>query len=105
MWYLMVYKKFSCPLCGHIVKTDRIDEKSPIEIFTLHGLGRGRGFRLNPIEAPDIVRRVKMKILSLYHRFFGNEFPITEEFPIKEVFPITEEFSIKESVHYVLRGD
>jgi hypothetical protein len=76
---------FRCPICGHIVNVSNLYKSFPIEIFIRHGLGYGRGFKLETIKNKQIVDLVKQKIRALYSQFFGHEIPVKkfEDVPVQ----------------------
>jgi len=62
-------KNFRCPLCGSTVSPTRLDNSYSIDIYSMHGLGKGRGFSFEKIEDLSLVELVKDKIRELYLRF------------------------------------
>ena len=66
-------KNFRCPLCGSMVSPIRLDNSYPIDIFVMHGLGKGRGFSFEKVEDSSLFERIKTEIINLYARFFTIE--------------------------------
>jgi hypothetical protein len=57
----------------------------PVEVFIMHGLGRGRGFSFEHVKNEQIIDLVKQKIRALYSQFFGHEIPVKkfEDVPVQ----------------------
>jgi len=91
----MGQKWFRCPVCGHIVLEGNLEKEYPVQFFEKYGLGRGRGFLYKLVSGNSLFRKLRMKILTLYHQFFS---PIS--FPIGEVLM----FPVRERVSFYLEG-
>lgn len=63
-------KKFRCPLCGAIMPVERLRRFYPIEIFIVHGLGRGRGFSFERVSDEALVLKVIDKVAALYENLY-----------------------------------
>jgi hypothetical protein len=80
-------RKIRCPLCGTIVLEKQVNGDFRIQVFELHGLGKGRGFSFELTHDDDLVDQVRAKIFRLYHKFVGSLiFSISQ----KDVLPIRE---------------
>ena len=81
----MPEKRFRCPICGHIVSGKSVLKDFPLEFFVLHGLGRGRGFSLEPVEGGLLFTQLMEKISAVYTRFFGIRMEIVPFYPMADV--------------------
>lgn len=66
-------RNFRCPLCGSTASPTRLDNSYSIDIYSMHGLGKGKGFSFEKVETPYLVERVKNKIIALYTLYSKNQ--------------------------------
>jgi hypothetical protein len=57
----------------------------PLEFFVLHGLGRGRGFSLEPVEGGLLFTQLMEKISAVYNRFFGTRMEVAPFYPLTDM--------------------
>jgi hypothetical protein len=48
----------------------RINKTWPIDVYFVHGAGKGHGFIYYPLNDPKVIEVIKQKILLLYQQFF-----------------------------------
>lgn len=62
--------RFKCPVCGALGYASALDRYFPLQVYFQKSLGKAHGFRMIPVEDPDLVSRVKTKIQLLSRILF-----------------------------------